>query len=414
MKNKHNPSAFAHAVKMLWRNKGSYAMLTVTIVLSFSLFLGYLTFMDSNLYNKYKVIFSSRKDVVMAQSSDREPTDHLALAANARKVDENVQLYHYFEIQTQLRQYQRVNARVFFLPQGDRPVFNTALFFDGKDPYNITEQIKPIFGKADFNLAENEAIVNKSFFEAISPDGKLPVSIVVPVKWTDKTTSYFQVDVVGVTPDKEDCLISYNEKGEYHGQVEIYLSQLLLKGRTASEFSFPPRRITWICSEKPEEIVLQARQFDMVVHAVADEQEEALIRVQAQKATKGIVAIVLLFLLGINLYSSFSNALERRKYEIGVKRAIGASSGSIMRQFLGESLMVMLFNIVASIVIVVDVLICYKLYAQLIWKAVWTVNVSIHSIIMFLICSISLTVVFSLLFAYKSTKVEIVKYLKAE
>ncbi len=34
--------------------------------------------------------------------------------------------------------------------------------------------------------------------------------------------------------------------------------------------------------------------------------------------------------------------------------------------------------------------------------------------VMFLVCSISLTVVFSVLFAWKSTGVEIVQYLKAE
>ena len=122
----------------------------------------------------------------------------------------------------------------------------------------------------------------------------------------------------------------------------------------------------------------------------------------------------MLFLLGINLYSSFSNALERRKYEIGVKRAIGASGGSIMRQFLTESMLVMLVNIVASILIVVEVLVDYKLYVQLVEGAQWIDSISIHSILMFLVCSVSLTVAFCLLFAYKSTKVEIAQYLKAE
>lgn len=152
----------------------------------------------------------------------------------------------------------------------------------------------------------------------------------------------------------------------------------------------------------------------MVTHSVADAQEEALINIRAQKSTKGIIAIVLLLLLGINFYSSFSNALERRKYEIGVKRAIGASGISIMGQFLLESMMVMLVNIAASIIIVLDVLVGYKLYQKLVEGNTWTVNISIHTILMFLVCSLPLTTAFSLLFAYKSTKVEIVQYLKAE
>ena len=87
MKRIRKPSAIAHAAKMLWRNKSSYAMLSVTIVLSFSLLLGYLSFMDSDLYNRYKVIFSARKDVVMTYTSDKNPVDHLALANKVRKAE---------------------------------------------------------------------------------------------------------------------------------------------------------------------------------------------------------------------------------------------------------------------------------------------------------------------------------------
>lgn len=87
MKRIRKPSAIAHAAKMLWRHKSSYAMLSVTIVLSFSLLLGYLAFMDSELYNRYKLIFSARKDVVMAYTWDKNPVEHLALATKVEKAD---------------------------------------------------------------------------------------------------------------------------------------------------------------------------------------------------------------------------------------------------------------------------------------------------------------------------------------
>lgn len=43
-----------HAVVMAGRTLKSYALLSVTIVLSFSLLLGYLVYTDSSLYNDYK------------------------------------------------------------------------------------------------------------------------------------------------------------------------------------------------------------------------------------------------------------------------------------------------------------------------------------------------------------------------
>lgn len=415
MKRIRKPSNLAHAAKMLWRNKSSYAMLSVTIVLSFSLLLGYLAFMDSDLYNRYKLIFSAREDVVMAYTWDKNPADHLALATKVNKADENAQMYQYFNVNTRLTQYGQVNARLVFLPQGNRPVFE--LILGGNAEYGIfqiSRQIWPIMGKTDFDLQKNECIVNESFFRAISPDGTLPVQIVVPIRWDDRSTSYIPLEVVGISADTGDCRLGFSELGDYAGQVEIYLSQSLMGERTAADLDGAVRRVTWISTSKPSEIALYAQQLGMVTHSVADAQEEALISIRAQKATKGIIAIVLLLLLGINLYSSFSNALERRKYEIGVKRAIGASGGSIMGQFLLESMMVMLVNIAASIIIVLDVLVGYKLYVRIVEGLTWTVNISIHTILMFLVCSLSLTTAFSLLFAYKSTKVEIVQYLKAE
>ena len=204
MKRIRKPSDIAHAAKMLWRNKSSYAMLSVTIVLSFSLLLGYLSFMDSDLYNRYKVIFSARKDVVMTYTSDKNPVDHLALANKVRKADETAQMYQYFSINTRMIQYKYVTARLVFIPQGNRPVFEMMFGFDDKygNIYQLSRQIWPIMGKMDFDLAENECIINESFFRAISSDGTLPVSIVVPVQWNDGTTSYFPLKVVGVCTNK--------------------------------------------------------------------------------------------------------------------------------------------------------------------------------------------------------------------
>ena len=87
---------------------------------------------------------------------------------------------------------------------------------------------------------------------------------------------------------------------------------------------------------------------------------------------------------------------------------------SIIGQFLMESLIVILCNTLLAVVITVDALAMYKLYQHLVQGTTWIVSVSIHSLLMFAVCSLGLTLVFSLFFAYRATRVEIVKYLKAE
>ena len=53
MKWKHQ-TALGHAMQMVIRNLRSYTMLSVTVVFSFSILLGYLAFSDSTLYNRYR------------------------------------------------------------------------------------------------------------------------------------------------------------------------------------------------------------------------------------------------------------------------------------------------------------------------------------------------------------------------
>lgn len=64
--------------------------------------------------------------------------------------------------------------------------------------------------------------------------------------------------------------------------------------------------------------------MNMSIMNVMDEQNNAIKEENIVIRDKYIIAAVLFVILGINLYSAFSNALNERKYEIGIKRAIGA------------------------------------------------------------------------------------------
>lgn len=64
--------------------------------------------------------------------------------------------------------------------------------------------------------------------------------------------------------------------------------------------------------------------MNMSIMNVMDEQNNAIKEENIVIRNKYIIAAVLFVILGINLYSAFSNALNERKYEIGIKRAIGA------------------------------------------------------------------------------------------
>ena len=69
-----------HAMIMVGRSIRSYGLLSVTIIMSFSLLLGYLLYMDSSLYNRYKELFSLRRgDVVVEDRSFSQEKQELFL-----------------------------------------------------------------------------------------------------------------------------------------------------------------------------------------------------------------------------------------------------------------------------------------------------------------------------------------------
>ncbi len=431
----HSGSHFSHALKMLLRNRRSYGLLSVTIVMSFAILLGYLCFTDSNLYDKYKVLFSAERNVVMAYSWD--VTENLTMEKNVKADDPDCEIYHYYSTAGWQPQYHpedpakrpvnivgidHVSTETVFLPRGETRVYSFSGGYSEAAHYGVAcgMPITPILGRTEFGLTGNEAIISESYYNSVNPGGTLPFEMPHRIAWKDGEESWFTIKVVGVCEDDRygDGVIYETLDGQelFTVHATVYLSQEMMGDHTVEDFG-AGKVMTWCRTDSPNNAAEWATRAGMVVFSASRQQDAAITDIQVQKATKGVIAIVLMLLLGINLYSSFTNALNERRFEIGVKRAMGASPWHIMLQFLMESLAVMLMNILLAMVVVADALALYKLYYRLSdYHAYynWTMDVSSYSVAMFLVCSISLTVVFSFLFAWKSTRVEIVQYLKAE
>jgi len=118
--------------------------------------------------------------------------------------------------------------------------------------------------------------------------------------------------------------------------------------------------------------------------------------------------------LAINLYGSFRNALNERKFEIGVRRAIGASKKDIMLQFMSEGIIVVLLNMLAAIYLVFVGFLIFKEVIKLFMAIDFIIYISWGSMVSFLIICVSLALLFSSLFAYQATNVNVIDNLRAE
>ena len=114
------------------------------------------------------------------------------------------------------------------------------------------------------------------------------------------------------------------------------------------------------------------------------------------------------------MYSSFKNVLEQRKYEIGVKRAVGASGLDIIEQFFFEGIIVVGINVILAIFVTNMMFLVYKLYNEIVLGQEFIIYINNFSKMMFGVVSMFIMFIYSITFAIQSSRVEIIKYLKSE
>lgn len=415
-----------HAFTMVRRTLKSYALLSVTIVLSFSLLLGYLLYTDASLYNKYKELFSWQRGELGFQDVDLNDAKLNAFLEKAASIGDTHSYLIYDAIGGELLTLYDIegydlqkfscltldNWQLISIQDHAWPISNPFIFFD-----NFSDIIW-LDGKehTDITLGEGEALLPEDLYYAMGLN-----NMETPV-YTFRFYYNITVTLRVVGLLRDTVHLTFDPETETLNNVD-YVCRLVISSDTFNSTVLPDAdycRFVVIQTDSPEEVDQLCQQ---IMGYSADStyklQDEALEKIRTEKGTKAVIACALLLLLGINLYSSFTNALNDRKFEIGVKRAIGASSWSIVRQFLYESLIVMSANILISIALVTDIFLVYKyiyertpdVYGNL---DRWIIYISPHSAAMFAVCAVTLTIVFSLVFAYKSTRVEIVQYLKAE
>lgn len=423
-------SKLYHAFVMLGRNRRSYLLLSITVVLTFSLLLGYMFYMDCQTYNRYKHVFAQDRQLVEIGSHDLNATtlrtseQFLTRAAELGTCSYVQQFFTSCDLDSiymtedgQLLPLPKLT--ILTLPQevgslaASYDCFDI-LWLDGQEHETIT-------------LSSGQALMEESLFYALGLD------LAATPEWTFSASdsSYsLRVTIVGllrynngadVFSDYFDAYTAGDIDYQYYSPI-IVLSQMDCSPDKLNTNSWYIAGLQ-VYSSAPEETAQLAERFysdlSIGVSSVAQAQNNALAAIRTQIQTKAVFAAALLLLLGINLYSNFNNALNDRKYEIGIKRAIGASAWSIIRQFLYESIFVMLASIAASVVLVVDGFIVFKYIYEHTPNAFglysdWALYLSPYSIGIFLACSFALTIVFSLLFAWNAVRVEIVQHLKSE
>jgi len=440
-------SVLRHAVQMVGRNIRSYARLSVTIILSLSVLLGFMGYMDTEHYNTlYKGPFSRDRNILAFDTMTLSPSRITQIQEKAETVGTTHSMQNFWiHINIDTKGWMLSSGESFSGEiQGTAYCLPRECWFLQERIFgnNILDPTKPFWldSREDLNISlkKGQILMDEQLYKALSLNTKnneVDLSFYYGTNM-DKYTGKF--NVVGTIPSTAALEIEIEENkatGEKSANIKgiDYMTALVFSLddlNPTDNLSSSWHRQVFFYSDQPENVKNTIKSFEpnIGIYTVFEAQDNALETMRTEKATKALVAALLLLILGINLYSSFENALNDRKFEIGVKRAMGASGFSIIRQFFYESMLVMIANIAISVVLVVDLGILLKLYREVTYRAEISENsfvttsaymdyilyITPYSIGIFAACAVVLTVVFSFVFAYKTTQVQIVDYLKAE
>lgn len=385
---------------MIKKTFSNYLLLSVTAFLSFAIMFGYLIYTDSESYNKYKDLFADNPNVIFSYNGAESKNE---LRAVTKQLDKLSDTHYYYMRQCVAQTSFGKECEVNFLPG-----YVWGLYLTSNDSEVVTSRAARamIKGKYEVSIGVNEALVSQRVYNSLKPDknGKKQLKLIFTNDEGKRILKKYDVAAAYSGPNEYDDL-------ETNSSIDsVYLN---IGSVDEDECSILNLDLV-IYTEQKDFVIQQLKKSNVTCEEVYTEQNQAVRDIKNGIMNKYLIAAVLFILLGINLYSSFTNALKDRKFEIGVKRAIGAKKSSIMLQFVIEGFTVMLANTLLSVWTVLSLMNVYKFVKEIVFNEKYIVTINTESLILFVVFTFFLILIFSLLFAYKSTKVEIVKYLKEE
>ena len=383
---------FGHAMGMVLRNIRSYLFLSMTVLLSFCFLLVYLIATDSESILQILNGDNMYEEIQEAQLSVRDYLSHIP----------NSHFSMIYRSPYNMNYMQSLYFNVIFI---EDDAFGTAT-----NPFDEVELL-------NIRLSDGQALANEAFYEWMQlSTGEEHPSLAFDYPFADGTMERVSVTLVGGRRFNTAAPAVVN--GSLTGGAVLYLPystmlRLLEKGPIDCMNSF---LIVYAPAEYQEAVYDYAKTSPYVQGYGSYNLmsiNAAKLSIRSAIGQRSLMLCFFYVILAVNLYGSFRNALNDRKFEIGVKRAIGASKANIAAQFTAEGLIVIVGNLLLSVYLVLTGFLVYKtiLKAQ---GIIYTITLGWSALAGYIICCLALALLFSLIFAWQTSKVNVIDNLRAE
>lgn len=390
-----------HSIKMIKRNKKSYFRLFFSVYLTFAFLIGLFFFTDNVAFNKNKSILKA--------------PSYLSIITTSPSLEKNNNSF--------LLQVKNIKNTVVQKESVSSPILNPLNGFN-----IIIHAIPRNFGKLsniDFEFLEfnkkvdklNDAksiIISETNYKVLKKLGRIDkddnLNIYIKDKNNFENLQKFNV-VARITQGNVSEGSLAVGSNSIDGNLDIYMSNENFQQSFLSSFQ---TEYYYIYSPFAKNITELAYKYNLTADSPSLYKSQARNEMKESIQIKRIIISLAFILLSVNLIGSFSNALNQRRYEIGLKRALGARPFQICIQFMIESLIIMCSALVIAFYTVFNLIMLYKLYLKIYKSSLFIVNLTNASIITLILMCLSMMIISTMFFAYNALSMKIIPSLQGE